>query len=53
MPASLPRLSSGIVWCQMTPRNKALTMSAAPATASSAIADQGPGAKPTSPMDAP
>lgn len=40
MPASRPRIESGIVWFQMTERNKALIMSAPPASASHAMATQ-------------
>ncbi len=53
MPASRPRIDSGIVWFQIVERNTAEVMSAAPAHMRKAIATQIDGASPTSPMNSP
>ena len=41
MPASRPRIESGMVWCQMTPRKMPLIMSQPPARARNTIASGG------------
>ena len=50
MPASRPRMCSGMVWFQTVPRNTAEIMSAAPASTRNTSASQIVGIRPASPM---
>ena len=53
MPASRPRMVSGIVWFHTVPRNTAEIMSAAPESMRNSSTSQTDGIRPASPMQAP
>ena len=53
MPASRPRMCSGMVWFHTVPRNTAEIMSAAPAIAKHTNTTPNDGARPASAMQAP